>query len=132
MGVYGARAGGDSTAAGIAVPTRSAGGAKRCDDRSRRMHWLGQSTSSHGARAVRADRCDHPCKIDKTNVSGPTVSWSWSCTTADATVHSEGVVHYHGHTLDGEITVRTSTPGHPPIERSHPLMGRYLGPCDGN
>jgi hypothetical protein len=73
---------------------------------------------------------NHPCEIDKTNVSGATVSWSWSCTTAEMTFHLEGIVHYHGETLDGEFTVRTSTPGHPPIEMSHSLTGRYLGPCD--
>ncbi len=73
---------------------------------------------------------DHPCKIDKTDVSGDTVRWSWSCTTEKATFQSEGVVHYHGETLDGELTTRTSTAGHPPIEKSQSLTGRYLGPCD--
>jgi hypothetical protein len=72
---------------------------------------------------------DHPCKIDKTDVSGDTVHWSWSCTTEKATFQSEGVVHYHGETLDGELTTRTSTAGHPPIEKSQSLTGRYLGPC---
>jgi hypothetical protein len=83
------------------------------------------------ARATSTPRdADHPCKIDKTDVSGDTVRWSWSCVTDKATFQSEGVVHYHGETLDGELTTRTSTPGHPPIEKSQALTGRYLGPCD--
>ena len=79
---------------------------------------------------------NHPCKADKTEVSGGTVSWSWNCATAAATIHSEGVIHYHDHgeTLDGEYTVHThtSTAGHPPIERSlsQTVTGRYLGPCE--
>jgi hypothetical protein len=60
---------------------------------------------------------NHRCKIDMTNVSGVTLSWSWLCTTAEATVHSDDVVHCHGETLDGEFTIRTSTAGHPPTER---------------
>jgi len=73
---------------------------------------------------------DHPCKVDQTDVSGDTVRWSWSCATDKVTVQSKGVVHYHGETLDGALTTRTSTAGHPPIERSQSLTGRHLGPCD--
>jgi hypothetical protein len=73
---------------------------------------------------------NHPCKVDQTDVSGDTVRWSWSCTTDKATVQSAGVAHYHGETLDGALTTRTSTAGHPPIEKSQSLTGRYLGPCD--
>jgi hypothetical protein len=75
---------------------------------------------------------NRPCKADKTEVSGGTVSWSWTCATA--AINSEGVIHYHDHgeTLDGEYTVHTSTAGHPPIERSvsQSVTGRYLGPCE--
>jgi hypothetical protein len=82
------------------------------------------------ARGPSAPRdASHPCKIDKTDVSGGTVRWSTTCTTGDTTVHVEGVVRYHGETLDGEFTVRTAAIGHPPIERSHSLTGRYRRPC---
>jgi hypothetical protein len=63
-------------------------------------------------------------------VSGGTVRWSWSCATDKVTVQFEGVVHYHGETLDGELTMRTNTADQPPIEKSQSVTGRYLGPCD--
>jgi hypothetical protein len=72
---------------------------------------------------------NHPCKVDRTEVTGSTVRWSTSCSTADTTVHVDGVVHYRGETLDGEFTVRTTTAGRPPIDRSQEMTGRYLGPC---
>ena len=74
---------------------------------------------------------NHSCKIDKTEVSGGAVSWSMTCTTTQTTIHEEWIVHYHGETLDGEFTVRVTNAGRPPIERSQPLTGRYLGSCDG-
>ena len=49
------------------------------------------------------------CKIDQTN----------------------GVVHYHGVTLDGEYTVHGIIPGQLPIDRTMPVTGLYLRPCDG-
>jgi hypothetical protein len=73
---------------------------------------------------------NHPCKIDKTDVNGGTVRWSTTCATPQVTIKWEGVVHYHGETLDGTLTVHSTTPGHPPIERSVPMSGHYLGPCD--
>lgn len=73
---------------------------------------------------------DHPCKIDKTEVDGGTVKWSTTCATPQITVHQEGIVRYRGETLDGELTLRSTRPEHPPIERTQPLKGRYLGPCD--
>jgi hypothetical protein len=44
-------------------------------------------------------------------------------------IHSEGLMHYHGATSDGEFTIRTALAGHPPFERSQTVTGRYLGPC---
>lgn len=83
------------------------------------------------ARGPSAPRdADHPCKVDRTDVSGNIVHWSWSCATDKATVQSQGVLRYHGKTLDGEYTMRTSTPSHPRFEKSQSLTGRYLGPCD--
>jgi hypothetical protein len=79
---------------------------------------------------ARGPAAGQPCKADKTAVNGGTVRWSWGCATAKATVHSEGVLHYHGETVDGEYTFRTSLSGHPPFEKSQSFTGRYLGPCD--
>jgi hypothetical protein len=73
---------------------------------------------------------DHPCTITKTAVNGGTISWSRSCVTPPYIVDIEGIVHYHAETLDGMLTFRGTTVGHPPIERSVPMTARYLGPCD--
>jgi Protein of unknown function (DUF3617) len=83
-------------------------------------------------RMARGPAAGQPCKADadKTDVNGGRVRWSWGCATAKATVHSEGVLHYHGETVDGEYTLRTSLSGHPPFEKSQSFTGRYLGPCD--
>jgi hypothetical protein len=83
------------------------------------------------ARGPSAPRdANRPCKVDKTEVSGGTVQWSTSCTTPQVVVHEEGVVHYHGETLNGEVTVRTTLAGHEPTASSQPITGRSLGPCD--
>jgi len=44
---------------------------------------------------------------------------------------TNGVVHYHGVTLDGEYTVHGIIPGQLPIDRTMPVTGLYLRPCDG-
>ena len=61
-----------------------------------------------------------------------TLSWSVTCATPKITVHQEWIVHYHGDTMDGQVTLRSITPDHPPIERTQQLTGRYLGPCPAN
>ena len=70
-----------------------------------------------------------PCKTNKTNVNGGTLSWSVTCTTPKITVHQEWMVHYHGETMDGQVTSRSTTPDHTPVESTTQLKGRYLGPC---
>ena len=81
----------------------------------------GPSTPRYGQQA---------CKIDKTNVSGGTVSWSMTCATPQIMINVDGVVHYHGVTVEGEYTVHGVIPGQPPIDRTMPVTGLYLGPCD--
>jgi hypothetical protein len=39
-------------------------------------------------------------------------------------------MHFHGDTLDGTMTTRSSFPDHPPTESSFTMKGRYVGPCD--
>ena len=70
-----------------------------------------------------------PCKMDKSHVNGGTLSWSVTCTTPKITVHQEWIVHYHGETMDGQVTSRSTTPDHTPVESTTQLRGRYLGPC---
>jgi Protein of unknown function (DUF3617) len=70
-----------------------------------------------------------PCKIDKTNLNGGMLSWSVTCTPPKITVHQEWIVHYHGETMDGQVTSRSTTPDHTPVESTTQLKGRYLGPC---
>ena len=45
-------------------------------------------------------------------------------------VGDDGVVRYHGVTVEGEYTVHGVIPGQPPIDRTMPVTGLYLGPCD--
>jgi hypothetical protein len=73
---------------------------------------------------------DHPCKLDKVDVTGGTVSSSWICTTGETTVHAEWVMRYHDETSDGEFSIRVTNAGRPPIDRLQQMTGRYLGPCD--
>jgi hypothetical protein len=70
------------------------------------------------------------CKIDKTEVDGGTLRWSVTCATPTITTHQEWVEHYHGQTMDGQFTVRSTTPGHPPVETTGQIRGRYLAPCN--
>ena len=84
------------------------------------------------ARGPSTPRYGHQvCKIDQTNVSGGTVSWSMTCAMPQIMIKVDGVVHYHGVTLDGEYTVHGVIPGQLPIDRAMPVTGLYLGPCDG-
>ena len=83
----------------------------------------GPSTPRHGRQ---------PCEIDQTSESGGTVSWSMTCTMSEIMINVDGVVHYRGVTLDGEYRVRGVFPGQPPIDRTIPVTGLYLGPCDSN
>jgi hypothetical protein len=67
--------------------------------------------------------------MDRTDISGGTLSWSVTCATAKFTVHEEWIVHYHGQTMDGQVTLQSTTPDHPPVETTQQVTGRYLGPC---
>ena len=71
-----------------------------------------------------------PCKIDQTDISGGTVSWSMTCVVSEITINVDGFVHYHGVTVDGEYTVHGVILGQPPIDKTMPVTGLYLGPCD--
>ena len=72
--------------------------------------------------------CDFDTTIDAT---AATRSWSmnraWSSGNKSNT---EGVMHFHGDTLDGTTTSRYSSSNFPTKEYSSPVKGRYVGPCD--
>ena len=60
-----------------------------------------------------------------TRTSSANCTWSSGVTTG-----FEGVIHFHGDTLDGTTTARSSFPNKPPTKTSSVLKGRYVGPCD--
>jgi|SRR5579884_1578953 len=80
----------------------------------------------HGPNAAQSQ-----CKVERMDRNGGTVSWVTTCTTPDATVHSEGTARYSGDRMDASFRSRT-TPrrGGQPMEASNTVTGRYLGPCD--
>ena len=72
------------------------------------------------------------CDFDATtDATAATVSWSANCAWSSGNKSNiEGVVHFHGDTLDGTTTSRYSSPNRPTTEYSSPIKGRYVGPCD--
>ena len=60
-----------------------------------------------------------------TRRSSANCAWSSGVTTG-----FEAVIHFHGGTLDGTTTARSSFPDKPPTETSSVTKGRYVGPCD--
>jgi hypothetical protein len=72
--------------------------------------------------------CDWDRTTDAaTATSSMTIDCAWS---SDSKSHTEVVMHFYGDTLDGTTVGRFSFPNHPTIERSFPIKGRYVGPCD--
>jgi len=55
-----------------------------------------------------------------------------TCAMPQIMIKVDGVVHYHGVTVEGEYTVHGVILGQPPIHRTIPVTGLYLGPCDSN
>jgi hypothetical protein len=53
-----------------------------------------------------------------------------TCAMSQIMINVDGVVHYHGVTVEGEYTVHGVIPGQPPIDKTMPVTGLYLGPCD--
>jgi hypothetical protein len=72
------------------------------------------------------------CDFDTTtDATAATRSWSTNCAWSSGNKSNiEGVVHFHGDTLDGTTTSRYSSPNRPTTESSSPIKGRYVGPCD--
>lgn len=72
------------------------------------------------------------CKVAKLDSSGGTVRWESTCTQASdgSTVHSEGVAHYTGDTMEADVKTAVTSPGNPPNLTTQHVTGHYLGPCD--
>lgn len=72
------------------------------------------------------------CKVAKVDISGGTVRWESTCSQASdgTTVHSEGVAHYTGDTMEANIKTLVTSPKSPPTETAQHVTGRYLGACD--
>ena len=74
--------------------------------------------------------CDFDTTTDATAATrSVSVNCAWSSGNKSNT---EGVIHFHGDTLDGTTTIRHSFPNRPTQEYSYTIKGRYVGPCDPN
>jgi hypothetical protein len=73
------------------------------------------------------------CKVSKLDSNGGTVNWETTCTQADngTVVHSQGVAHYAGDTMEATMKTLVTGSGGSPSETTQHITGRYLGPCDG-
>ena len=72
--------------------------------------------------------CDMDTTTDATTATRRmSINCAWL---SGATSRVEGVMHFHGDTLDGTTVGRLSFPNKPPTEYSSVLKGRYVGPCD--
>jgi hypothetical protein len=72
------------------------------------------------------------CKVATLDNSGGTVRWETTCTQPDSSVvHSEGVAHYAGDTMEATLKTRVSGGNAPVSETSQHITGRYMGACDG-
>jgi hypothetical protein len=71
------------------------------------------------------------CTRDKWERDGGTVHWAMTCATQHGDVHLDGVGHYHGDTMEADVTTTQTVPtsGAPQTTTMH-LTGHYLGPCD--
>jgi Protein of unknown function (DUF3617) len=92
------------------------------------------SMPRHGdlLRALKTRLGKGSCDLDTTtDATTATRSWSMNCAWSSGNKsNTEGVVHFHGDTLDGTTTSRYSSPNLPTKENTSSIEGRYVGPCD--
>jgi len=74
---------------------------------------------------------NNKCTRDKWERDGGTVRWAMTCTSSHGPMHAEGVGHYHGDTMEADVTTQAppSTGGSPQTMTTH-ITGHYLGACD--
>ena len=72
------------------------------------------------------------CDSDMTtDAATATRSFSTDCAfSSGSESHIGSIVHFHGDTLEGTAMSRFSFPNQPTTERTFPIKGRYVGPCD--
>jgi hypothetical protein len=71
------------------------------------------------------------CNVGAVNKNGNTVTWETSCPQSDGSVvHSDGVAHYTGDTMEATIKTRVTGGTGGISETSQHITGRYLGACD--
>jgi hypothetical protein len=71
------------------------------------------------------------CTRDKWDRDGGTVRWAMTCPSQHGPTHVEGVGHYHGDTMEADITTQTPlASGVPPQTTTMHVTGHYLGACD--
>jgi hypothetical protein len=72
------------------------------------------------------------CDLDTTtDPTSATRSLSMNCAwSSGSKSNTEGVMHFHGDTLDGTTTSRYSSPNLSTKEYTSSVKGRYVGPCD--
>jgi hypothetical protein len=71
------------------------------------------------------------CTRDKWERDGGTVRWAMTCPSSHGPVHAEGIGHYHGDTMEADITTQAPPPnGGPSQTMTTHVTGHYLGACD--
>jgi hypothetical protein len=71
------------------------------------------------------------CKVGGLTNKDGTVTWEASCPQSDGSVvHSDGVAHYTGDTMEATLKTRVSGGTGGTSETTQRITGRYLGPCD--
>jgi hypothetical protein len=73
---------------------------------------------------------NNKCTRDKWERDGGTLHWVITCQTQHGPAHSEGVGHYHGDTMEADITTQTLLPNGGPSQTTTHVTGHYLGACD--
>jgi Protein of unknown function (DUF3617) len=71
------------------------------------------------------------CKVERMERSGGIIIWASTCTSPEATVHSEGRAKYSDDRMEADFNTRTTHANGPPIQAAQHVVGRYLGACDG-
>ena len=88
-------------------------------------------TPDEAAPDARPPSQNSKCTRDKWERDGGTVHWAMTCVSQHGPVHSEGVGHYHGDTMEADVTTQSPPPngGSPQTMTTH-VTGHYLGACD--
>lgn len=71
------------------------------------------------------------CKVGHLENKDGTVTWETTCQQSDGSVvHSDGIAHYAGSTMEATMKTRVSGGTGGTSETTQHITGRYVGPCD--